>query len=721
MGGKLLDQSRYFEMLEAARENFSVAVDYWSPKYTRGIEVLKFLNGEDHWEENERARREKDRRPCLQVQALTKFTKQVCGEMRGVKTRIKVIPGDDESDPEVAKVREGKISDIEFDSEAESVFDKVGKAQVESGFGAGRVISCYDEDFPFRQKLKIKLIKNQFSVLFDPSSDDPNFRDASFCFILGTMKKKEFEEKYPNTSTKNISGANYYYQSYRMKNTVDVVEYFVKDKESKKMALLSDGRVMEPKKAEEYLAQLKETFDQKEAEQPGSVDFSALPEIEKIGDFEREYVRWFKLSGDLQFVLEETFWPGKYIPVFMALGEERVILNESFIYGLVNDALDAQRLLDYWHTAAAELVAMQPIAPILITPKQAANFEKDYANPSGLPALFYNPSPDAPPPQRLLPGQPPTAILAEISRAEQTIKDSVGMYNATLGDQGRELSGAAINARQLPTQTTTFTFQDNLNKCVRYCGEILNDALPFFYDIESVERVRQQDGSDAFVPVNTTAGGAFEKVSKNPERFQAMNLDELKKKAKQNPYQPYNLLSKGKYRVQLTAGPSYETQRMEAADKMLNLNSIISQAISPASLVALYYTVKNMDFDGADDFAETLRKLIPYGILPPKPGEQPPAPPQPQPPTPEQILSIQLKQMELQNQKLKSFVEAERLKTERAQQVKEALKIQNEIVSGKIKINTEMAKSLDQMTQIMSQTAQETFGEQQSANEAGQV
>ena len=95
-------------------------------------------------------------------------------------------------------------------------------------------------------------------------------------------------------------------------------------------------------------------------------------------------------------------------------------------------------------------------------------------------------------------------------------------------------------------------------------------------------------------------------------------------------------------------GPSYATQRQESATHLLQLTQAIPQQMAIASDLI----VKNMDFKDADEVADRLRKTLPPGIVPPKPGDKPPQPPQP---SPEQIApqaKVQQSQISLEIEKL---------------------------------------------------------------------
>nr|WP_241557565.1 portal protein [Xylella fastidiosa] len=93
-----------------------------------------------------------------------------------------------------------------------------------------------------------------------------------------------------------------------------------------------------------------------------------------------------------------------------------------------------------------------------------------------------------------------------------------------------------------------------------------------------------------------------------------------------------NDIGKGKYDVTVTVGPSYATQRMEAAEAMMQLAAQVSGAAPQIAAVLAYAGVQNMDLPGMDEVLAAFRKLlVSQGVLPPKEGDKPPEPPQPNP------------------------------------------------------------------------------------------
>ena len=77
-----------------------------------------------------------------------------------------------------------------------------------------------------------------------------------------------------------------------------------------------------------------------------------------------------------------------------------------------------------------------------------------------------------------------------------------------------------------------------------------------------------------------------------------------------------NDLNQGAYDVRVKIGPSYATRRAEAADAMLQF----IQAVPQAAGVAGDLVARNMDWPGADEIADRLKRMLPPQVS----GEAPP-------------------------------------------------------------------------------------------------
>lgn len=677
---KLVDKKDL--LLLDIRKKFSIAQEFWSPKYNRFVSDLEFLEGTGgHWDEEEKAKRERRGQACLTMKVVNKYAKKLVGEIRLNKVKINVTPGSADADYITAQTLKGKVKDIEYQSDAEGIYDYAVTQMVEGGFGAWRILSKYRDDDPFEQDPIMTSIENPTCVFFDPNAKNPDFSDANYCFITTTMSEDEFKREFPGKEFPT-GGLDDTCGQWIVDDQVVVSEYYYKDYFKETFVKLSDGQIMKEKEYEEYLTELQIIASQPTYDEMGNPIFQQIeiPTVIKKRECEKYKIKWIRLSGT--DILDEKDVPGQFIPVVLCCGEMRNIKGEKYFRGLIHDGIDAARMADFWYTAAAEQVALSPKARYMLTPDEVSGYEAQFASNDNLPYFLFNLNPHLGRPTLEQPQTPPTAILSQLAQAEENVKGAIGMYDADLGDQGRELSGAAINARQTPSQISNFVYYDNLTKSIAYSGKIIVSMIGEIIDTERDLEIRNEDDSQNFLPVNTTIGNAIEKYKKDPIKYSIMDMHQVQQKAnKEGLDADFNNLAKGKYNVFVNVGPAFETQRIEAAQRFIEMMGLANSAQGPLSLITLYHASKNMNFEGSDEFAESIRKMIPFGLLKPKPGEQPPPPQQP---TPQEQMQAEILMLERRNQEAKAHVEEQRLKTEAIKQQRLMLDSQIDLEKARI-------------------------------------
>jgi hypothetical protein len=696
--------SKEQKIIDIAVKRLKIAIDADEHNRTAGIDDLKFVNGEQ-WDPAEKKRRATRGRPALQINLLPKFVDQVVGEMLHNETAIKIKPSDSTSDKNIAIIRQGIIANIEYNSNAKGIYSYAGKQQVSSGYGAWRVLTRYCEDNPFLQEIYLEGIRNPFLVYMDPSAKDQNYADAKWGFLLEKVPVDEFKERYPDASAapELEMGHGTDLEHWYDEDTVTVAEYFTVEKQKVLMHQLDDGSVVTDEEwkdvKEDWEEDYQETLDEiakgpsqeapeegEMAEMPGQEamgmppqpptmpqmapqkELKPQPKIVKSRETEKTVIKHRVITGGeiIEGGIDGEVVAGKYIPLVLLKGKELNIEGKNYVYSLVRHGKDPQKLVNYWNSSAAETIALAPKAPWIGTAKQFEGYENDYAaaNVENFPFLKYNADPEAPgPPQRMGASNPPVAIFEQIRRGEENLKSVLGMFNADVGGPQSQQTGLAMQAAQRPGDISTYEFMENLSRARLYTGRIINEMIPYIYDSERDVRVRNMDESESFVPINTTVGSAMKAVTEKPEQYGGIDHKELRTLFSKNGKEAkYNDITAGKYDVVTVTGPSYATQRQEASQNLMGLVQAMPQQMS----VAADLIVENMDFKGADELANRLRKpLVAQGITEPREGEKPPAP---QPPGPEVLLA----QAKLESEKLKVQAAQLKLQSEQITMQKEA-------------------------------------------------
>jgi hypothetical protein len=563
MDGRMSD--KHADLLQLARERRDEAEAADERNRDRSADDLKFLIG-DQWPEEIRAAREEEGKPCLTINGLPQFVRQVTGQIRQLNPAIKVVAADGQASEDVAEVIGGLIRQIENQADAASIYEQAAESAAACGIGNFRVRSDYCDGDTFDQELLIERVHNPFAVFWDPMAKHPTRMDAGFCFIAEEMKRDDFTEAYPDAQADDISSEHHpdrvsrWYSS----DTVVVAEYYWIEHEEHTIGLLPDGQIVR--------------------------DPVAPMNVIRKRTVREPRVKWAKITG--HEVLEGPVdVPGRFIPVFAVTGEEWHLGEEMYRSSVIRFAKDPQQLYNYSRSAHAETVALQPKAPYIVTARQVMNLEKFWneANKSNRPYLPYNADEKAPPPQRSTPPVPSSGLLQEISLAGEDMKRTTGIYDASLGARSNETSGVAIQQRQQESQLGSSIYADNMVKAIHQCGKVMVDMIPAVYDTQRVIRILGENDQEKMVVIN----GMMQS---------------------QDGIVPVNDLQIGKYDVRISVGPSYDTKREESRAGMMDF----LRAYPPAAQVTADLVAKAQDWPDADQFAERLRKQLPPGMISPE-------------------------------------------------------------------------------------------------------
>ena len=595
------------DFLTHARKRFKDAADYEFENREEALEDLEFVAGEQ-WPDEIRSNRDNDHQPCLTINRLPGFIRQLVSDARQNKPAIKVHPVDDQGDVETAEIYNGLIRQIEMASNADQAYDTAVEQSASSGFGFFRILTEYSNDDVFEQDIKIRRITNNFSVYCDPNAKEYDKSDGRWLFVTELLDEEVFEEKYPKAGKIDWESDTRAYNGwYVSQKQVRIAEYWVKERDTKVIHQLSSGEVVENVDPEELLA--------------------LGLEVKASREVKYDRIMRYLITG--AEILEKAEWAGRYIPVVPVYGPELHIENRVIYHSLIRFAKDPQRLYNYWQSAIAEKIALTPKSPFVMTPKQVAGYETwwNNANVENRAYLLFNPDVQNPgPPQRQMPAALNPAELQQSAQAVEDLKSTTGIYDASMGNRSNETSGRAIIARQREGDAATFTWLDNLSRSISYAGRILIDLIPKIYDTERVVRILGEDGIPDFKPINSVAQG---------------------------PNGPVKIhdLTAGKYDLVVTVGPNYATQRIEAQDVLMKFAGAVPQA----GQVAPDIIARMLDVQYADELADRLKKTLPPGLVEPEEGEEPPPPPPPPQPTPEQM--IELAKAEQEQEKTKVEIE----------------------------------------------------------------
>jgi hypothetical protein len=562
----------YDKRIQEAIEFLKFANDADTMNRQEALEDLKFGAG-DQWPVTLQNSRNLESRPCITVNKVDNYCRQVSNQQRQQRPRIKVHATNTHEDMVDAQTISGIIRHIEVNSNADHAYDNAFEYAVRMGWGYVRVRTDYISEDSFDQEIYIDPVDNPFTVYFDPNSVAPDGSDADRCLITTMMLKEEFRKLYPDADDGGTSftqrGTGDSQSEWITKEDIRLAEYYYTVREKATLYLLSDGS--------STFADDKDFFKR--------LDAFGITVVDKRDSFKKT-IKYCKMTA--VEVLEERDWAGKYIPIVPVYGRHIVIGDKRKKFGMIRYAKDPQRMYNFWQTAITEGVALAPKAKWLIAEGQDEGHESDWANANikSFPVLRYKQTDIdgrlAPVPSRLQPEPPQAGIMAAAMGVDNDIKNIMGVFDPAQLGQGN-ISGKALNGQQQQVDLTNFDYYDNLTRSISHIGKICLDLIPKIYDTERVMRIIGDDGKPELLTIN-----------------QRDSVDHV-----------LNDITVGQYDVVMETGPGYNSKRQEAVDNMLPLLSAAPELMQVAGDLVF----RNMDWPGADIIADRLAASNPMAQI----------------------------------------------------------------------------------------------------------
>ena len=597
------------------------AIKFWqlvndadSMNRAEALTDIKFAAG-DQWPVEIQNSRNLEARPCLTINKIDAYVRQVTNQQRMQRPRIKVHPVNNLADFKIAQVIEGITRHIEVNSNADTAYDTAFDYAVRMGWGYWRINTRYVREDSFDQEIYIDTVDNPFTVYFDPNSILPDGSDAERCLITTVLDKKVFKDMYPDAD----DGANFTQRStgddsasWITKEDIRIAEYFYVEREKAKLYLLSDGT--------SAFADSARFLDK--------VAAAGLTVIDTRESF-RKAIKWVKMTA-LE-ILEEKTWAGRFIPVVPCYGAQVIVDDKRKKYGLVRFAKDPQRMYNFWRTSMTESIALAPKAKWLLAEGQDEGHENEWAlaNIKSSPVLRYKQTDiegrQAPVPTRLQPEPPPIGIMGAAEAISNDLQMVLGILDPNQLPSGN-ISGKALAGQQNQVDLNNFHFFDNMTRSIRHTGKIILDLIPFIYDTQRVMRIIGSDGQPDMTTINEQS-----------------EIGEV-----------LNDVTVGEYDVVMDTGPGFQTRRQQAVESMMPLLSGNQELFNIAGDLVF----RNMDFPGADVIADRLAAMNPMANI----DEKSDIPPQAQ---------MQLAQQQKQMQQMQQQLQAAQLEINNRGQVQQ--------------------------------------------------
>jgi hypothetical protein len=632
--------------LQQALDRFKVGSDADIDQRNREVDALRFQVPDLCWPTEVKDQRKPQliggvaipQRPMLSIPSLDHPIQLVLNAEKAAHLGVTIHALSDEASDDTAEIIQGLYRRIEVESRAGLARSWAFERAVKAGRGYYRVMTEPDPDSedPFDQRIMIKRILQQGSVVLDPFAQEPDFSDGQWAFLINDMPWSTYKRRYPDSematfSEDELSAVGMNTQSWVSGDegegrAVRVAEYYRIEYETSTRVLLDDGSDA-----------VAENIPQGRQPRTGA---------EARTRTERKPVLYWSTINAIEELEPKQAMDGRYIPIIPVVGRELIPFEQERRWvGMIEPNKDAVRLLNYSASSAVEMASLETKAPYTMVEGQEEGHEEEWqlANVRNFPYLRYrnvslNGTP-APPPQRT---QVDTSRLGPsmllLQQAREFIHEGTGAYESALGQQATNAkSGRAVLALQNQHMAGSSHFLDNLAEIsMTYEAKVVLDLIPHIYDRPGrVARILDREDRSKTVMLN-------QPFRVNPQNQRPVAVPQGAPQAPPAPPMPMGAmgqpgmppppgappmpmgmppapmarpqgkvlnyeLKKGRYGVSVSIGKSYKSRNEEGADEMGNLFQA-NPALFPI-LGDIY--LKFRDFPGHLEAAERVKKMLP--------------------------------------------------------------------------------------------------------------
>lgn len=572
-------------------------------------------------------------RPRFEVNKISPIIENIVGEMINNRTSIKVRSARGGDARQTAENMGNVIRSITSQSNFDAITTQAYREAVTCGIGGWYLVPEYTdtgiEGTEFEQDIVIKPLPGAASsLLWDPSAVKQNKEDAQWMAVRERVSRETFASRYPDVDISDLGdiGNNQNAYQWQDRQTVQIVDYYVREPYIKELAQMSDGTILEITEESEMI------FD----------------ELEKMGKtiVARRSKKCFKAihykiaqNGVLEGPHEIPSEKGM-IPVVPLFGFTEVIDGNHFFSGIVRAARDASQIYNYAISAFVEH-ASQPVSPIWLTTAQVKGeeIERGIANMAveNRPVMVINHVEGMPLPTRTAQPQQPPGLMDTIRQAEFDISATSGYHAAAKGEAQFDQSGKAIRALQTQTNTSVRSLAANFDAAVARTGVLLLDMIPTIYHSDRVLNMIDESGEVSEWRVNSKV--------KDEQTGQTVIVNDL---------------SIGFYDVVASTGPSFATQRAESVEKMLELASVSPKIAE----IGMDIMAENVDMVRGDELTARLRKMgLADGTIEPNAEEAEAM--QPQEPSELELLELESMKLDVEQKRANiAFTNRQSVKTD---------------------------------------------------------
>jgi hypothetical protein len=618
------------DLITLTRQRFKDTVVAWADVRRDALDDQRFYAGAQYDQSYAASNRAGGGAPKITQNQLPNMVQQVENNIRQQNISITVHATDEQGSEEDAKVLQGMIRHIEEISNSKQAYIWAAGSHgaLVTGFGFIKLETDWVGKQTFDQEIYIRGVKDPMKILPDFLACKPDFSDARYWFEFEEYGKDEFKTKYGESALAGGTFSDWggvgqvVGQEWVKPNSITVAKYWYKEVEVRHFCAFADGTMgyiddfgaklnskgeveivdqdlydaeyprveMDPEEKRLALAAMEALHAEgsPEAEYPVTEDmvpFEKLAGVLRWREEVIEHVHWIITNGIE--VLDKDEWHDSEFPFVAVIGKDMVVDGKRIIQGIIRDAKDSQKMVNYLSSQLIGRVNAANKSPWIaalesIPPEHRDDWEKSHLTPKAL-LLFNARDPDGQPlpsPTRGDNAEPAIqAFMAGIQEFNQAIKSTIGIHEAGVGQTvGERQSGAAIMTLAQQGMMNNLHVSDNLVMSIKRLGCLILRLIPKVYDTQRAIRIINPDDSAEIVKINQifTEG---------------------------NQQKHFDIAGAGGYDVVIDTGPGFATKKAEQAEQILKFG-----AANPAMMpVIMDLIAKTSDWDTGGAIAERVQ------------------------------------------------------------------------------------------------------------------
>jgi len=601
------------DVIAKSKKNVSGWESYFNQNIESGKDDQQFAIS-DQWTAIERAEFNRLFKPAMTFNKVYDSVKKIAGEQRKNKPDLIVRSLTGKATEEQIDLRADLVRTISYQSQNDLIYQQAFMSALLFGFGAFQISIDYESPKSFNQIIKFDSINDPIRASFDPIATKPHKGDGNFCARNYLFSKEEFHATYPYI----INPESYFDPwsvmefQFEIKDAIVVCDYFQKEWFSQIVYKLSNGQTVTKDEWEEMQSSFKIKKElAKDSKVVGQLILDEIPKIVSERQSQDYKIMHYRLLKNQ--IIDFTEWPSKYLPIIFVDGDSHYLKGMQHTRSFIRDAKDAQRFINYVGSEIAAEIKNRRREQWLGTPDNIIGQEQMWRNPE-LQIGMLIAKPDQKTnmmPQKMPAWEISQSLLQQYQRGTADIKEIMGFFEESQGQESNAQSGVAIANRQLASSMSAYVYRDNLNQSIEQAGRVVLDLLPLIY------------GQDERYVVLSKKNGDTKPVTLNKQN----NDGEIE-----------NSLDTGDYDIEIDVGPSFAVQKAASVQMLIQLIQTNPQVFPlVADLLA-----KNLDVQFMPQISERFQNLVPPEIIAKEKG-MPPPPQQPN-------HQAQMQQLEMQNQ-----------------------------------------------------------------------